>query len=44
MTEIGIKLIAATSNVKTATVIFVLNGTRNVKLNTREEYFASSGI
>ncbi|WP_256757032.1 LacI family DNA-binding transcriptional regulator [Cohnella sp. WQ 127256] len=36
MSEIGIKDIAAKANVSTATVSYVLNGTRNVKLNTRE--------
>lgn len=36
MTEIGIKHIAAKANVSTATVSYVLNGTRNVKLKTRE--------
>ncbi|WP_239613618.1 LacI family DNA-binding transcriptional regulator [Cohnella mopanensis] len=36
MSEVGIKEIAARANVSTATVSYVLNGTRNVKLNTRE--------
>ncbi|QJD82156.1 LacI family DNA-binding transcriptional regulator [Cohnella herbarum] len=36
MSEIGIKDIAAKANVSTATVSYVLNGTRNVKLKTRE--------
>jgi LacI family transcriptional regulator len=36
LSEIGIKDIAAKANVSTATVSYVLNGTRNVKLKTRE--------
>ncbi|SDX31560.1 LacI family DNA-binding transcriptional regulator [Paenibacillus sp. CF384] len=36
MTKIGIKEIAAMADVSTATVSYVLNGTRNVKLKTRE--------
>ncbi|MFC5530542.1 LacI family DNA-binding transcriptional regulator [Cohnella yongneupensis] len=36
MSRIGIKDIAAKANVSTATVSYVLNGTRNVKQNTKE--------
>jgi len=36
MSKIGIKDIAAKANVSTATVSYVLNGTRNVKKNTKE--------
>jgi LacI family transcriptional regulator len=36
LSEVGIKDIAAKANVSTATVSYVLNGTRNVKLKTRE--------
>ncbi|WEK53723.1 MAG: LacI family DNA-binding transcriptional regulator [Candidatus Cohnella colombiensis] len=36
MSGVGIKDIAARANVSIATVSYVLNGTRNVKLNTRE--------
>ena len=36
MSKIGIKEIAARANVSTATVSYVLNGTRNVRLKTKE--------
>ncbi|GMK38636.1 catabolite control protein A [Paenibacillus sp. CCS19] len=36
MTKVGIKEIAAKANVSTATVSYVLNGTRNVRPKTRE--------
>lgn len=36
MSKIGIKEIAAKANVSTATVSYVLNGTRNVRLKTKE--------
>ncbi|MBO9600569.1 MAG: LacI family DNA-binding transcriptional regulator [Cohnella sp.] len=36
MSKVGIKDIAAKANVSTATVSYVLNGTRNVKKNTKE--------